>query len=651
MRLIRRLFTYSKWDGSQAGFELDAQSLLDHLTDELLYHGDLDAALRRMMQRGMRAADGGRMEGLAGLLERLRAKREQILDQHDLGGVYQEISEALNEIVDTERAALAPADERQAHLDLLPDDLAGKVRDLQQYEFASPAASEAFAGLLERLRQQLMQQAVDQMSSAMREVSPEAVSRMKDMMAELNEMIARRERGEDPRFERFMEQYGDFFPENPRTLDELLQHLAARMAAMQAMLDSMSPEQRAQLQELSDQLLGDMDLQWQMDQLGRSLQSMMPDMFGAQYEFRGDQQMGMGQAMQAMQDLGELDRLEHLLRNATNPGQLSEADLDRVRELLGDDAAQSMDQLAQLATMLEDAGFARRDGNRLTLTPKGLRQIGNASLRDLFGSLTRDKTGQHQVERLGHGHERSFQTKPYEYGDPFNLDLQRTIRNALRRGGPGTPVTLAAEDFEIEQTEHLTRSATVLMLDLSQSMPLRDNFLPAKKVAMALHSLITSQFPRDYLGLIGFASRAQQLTAAMLPEVTWDYQYGTNMQHGFAMARQMLAGQSGTKQIIMITDGEPTAHLDDAGRSHFNYPPVRETIETTMREVVRCTRAGIRINSYVLDVNDYLRAFIEQVAAVNRGRVFYTTPDTLGDYVLVDFLEHRHGARRGRRAG
>ena len=258
------------------------------------------------------------------------------------------------------------------------------------------------------------------------------------------------------------------------------------------------------------------------------------------------------------------------------------------------------------------------------------------------------------MHRLGHGHERTYDTKPYEYGDPFQLDLQRTIRNALGRRGRGvvgTPVELEPDDFEIERTEHLTRSSTVLMLDLSLSMPMRDNFLPAKKVAMALHSLISTQFPRDYLGLVGFSETARILTAEQLPEVSWDFVYGTNMQHGFTLARQLLARQSGTKQIIMITDGEPTAHVTPSGDVFFNYPPVTETVEATLREVLRCTREGIRINTFMLDATSYLTAFVERLTEINRGRAFFTTPETLGDYVLVDFIEHKRSQARSRRAG
>ena len=248
------------------------------------------------------------------------------------------------------------------------------------------------------------------------------------------------------------------------------------------------------------------------------------------------------------------------------------------------------------------------------------------------------------------GHERTYDTKQYEFGDPFNLHIERTVRNAIRRAGGGVPVDLHPDDFEVERTEHLARSSTVLMLDLSLSMPMRDNFLPAKKVTMALHSLITSQFPRDFMGIVGFSESARQLTADELPEVSWDFVYGTNMQHGFMIARRLLAKQTGSKQIIMITDGEPTAHLMENGQVFFNYPPVRETVDATLKEVARCTREGIRINTFMLDATSYLRNFVERMTEMNRGRAFFTTPETLGDYVLVDFIEQRRRLSRSRRA-
>ena len=666
-------FRYSRWDGTQTGFELDADAAFDELTDELLYHGDVNAALRKMMQEGMRDRDGNQLKGLRELLEQLREERQNRLDQHDLGGVYDEINDELNDLIDEERHAIenalrdaknsgdqrradnaaSAAAERNMRLDLMPDDLAGKVRELESYNFESNEAKQRFEQLMEKLKDQLMQQMVDQMSGAMENMGPEDMARMKDMMAALNEMLEKHQRGDDPGFEDFMEKFGEFFPENPETVEELLEQMAQRMAAMQAMMNSMSPEQRAQMQQLSDQLMDDMDLQWQMQQLSGNLQQMFPQMqWGKSYDFEGQDPMGMGQAMQQMQELGDLDQLENLLRNASSPGALAEADMDKVRDLLGDDAAKSLQRLADLTKQLEEAGLIEQKEGRLEMTPKGLRKIGSNALRELFSKLAQDHIGQHETSNIGQGHERTYDTKPYEYGDPFQLDLNRTIRNAVRRSGGGTPISLHPDDFEIEKTEHFTRSSTVLMLDLSLSMPMRDNFLPAKKVAMALHSLISSQFPRDYLGIVGFSETARILKAEQLPEVSWDFVYGTNMHHGFTLARQLLSRESGTKQIIMITDGEPTAHITPDGYPFFNYPPARETIEATLREVVRCTKEQIRINTFGLGADGSLRAFIEQMTAINRGRAFFTTPENLGDYVLVDFMEGKRAmARNARRAG
>ncbi|MCU1354563.1 MAG: hypothetical protein JWM05_3772, partial [Acidimicrobiales bacterium] len=529
-------------------------------------------------------------------------------------------------------------------------DLAGQVRELSEYEFTSSEAREKFEELTDRLRQELAQSWFNQMSGAMSDVSPEQLARTKDMLAELNQMLEDRTAGREPDFAGFMERYGDFFPENPRDLDELLEIMARRMAAMQAMLNSMTPEQRAQLQGLADQLMEDMDLRWQMDQLSQNLQGAFPDAgWNRRYDFEGQDPLGFAEAAALMNELGDMDQLENLLRGASSPGALAEVDIDRARELLGNDAARSLDKLAELTRMLTEAGLIEQKEGRLELTPAGIRRVGKNALGDLFQKLARDRIGQHELNRTGAGHERSYETKPYEFGDPFNLSIERTIRNAIGRSGGGTPVHLTPDDFEVERTEHLTRTSTVLMVDLSLSMPMRDNFLAAKKVAMALHSLISTQFPRDYLGLVGFSEVARIIEPHELPEVSWDFVYGTNMQHGFLLARQLLARQGGTKQIIMITDGEPTAHITDSGEVLFHYPPIPETIDATLAEVLRCTREGIRINTFMLDATGYLQSFIERLTRLNRGRAFFTTPETLGDYVLVDFIEQRRAMSRGRR--
>jgi uncharacterized protein with von Willebrand factor type A (vWA) domain len=658
---------YSRWDGTQVGFDLDADALLEEMTDDLLYHGDLNAALRRMMQQGFRDREGRDVQGLREMLEQLRERRREQLERYDLGGVYEDIARRLDEIVDEERAGIERrvdeaqqsgdkrreemldelAHQRREELDQLPPDLAGRVSDLQQYDWMDDNARQHFEELMEELKKQLLDSMFNQLQQGMSEMSPEQLQRMKDMLAELNHMLEQRERGEEPDFEGFMQRYGDFFPENPQTLDELLEQMARSMAQMQQLLNSMTPEQRAQLQELANSLLDDMDLRWQVDQLGQNLRNAFPQMgWGQSMRFRGDEPLPLEGMSGLLDQLGDIDALENLLKNATSPGPLAEVDLDKVREMLGDDAARSLQQLAKIAKELEEAGLIEQREGRMELTPKGIRRIGQRALGDLFRRLLQDRSGRHEIERSGAGHERSDEHKPYEFGDPFHLDVGRTLKNAITRQGAGTPVRMRPEDFEIERTEQVTRSATVLMLDVSLSMEMRGRFLAAKKVAMALHALISTQFPRDYLGMVSFGRVAREVKPERLPEATWDFEWGTNMQHAILLARQMLARQTGRKQIIMITDGEPTAHITEHGDAFFDYPPDPRTIEMTLREVQRATKDGIRINTFMLEDNFYLREFVERMMKMNRGRAFYTTPETLGDYVLVDFLEQKRHERR-----
>lgn len=668
---MARRFVYSRWDGSQRGFDVDADVLMEQITDEVIHHGDVEAALRRVMERGLQTPDGRQMPGLSELRDRIRDRREEIAESGELDGSLAEAARELADILDEERHAIenarddalrsgderraenanAAADERQMRLDLLPDDLAGRMQSLQSYNFESAEASRRFDELSERLRSEMMQQVVDRVSEGMESVTPEDVQRTKEMLAALNEMIAKRDQGEDPGFEKFMDEYGDMFPDDPETLDELLESIARRMAAMQAMLNSMSPEQREQLARLSQQFMDDMDLQWQMEQLSSSLQAQFGQLNSeSSYEMSGESPLSMSQALDAMAEMGRLDELEGMLDAATSPADLAEIDPEKIRETLGEDAASALEQLSRLTNELIEAGLVDRVEGRLELTPRGLKTLGSNALRDLFSSLRQDRSGQHQMATIGQGHESAYDTKPYEFGDPFRLDLHQTIRNAIARQGSGTPVRLSPDDFEVERTEHLTRAATVLMVDLSMSMPMRGNFLPAKKMAMALHSLITSRFPHDFIGLVGFSETAREITAAQLPEVSWDYVYGTNMHHGFTLARKMLAREHGTKQIIMVTDGEPTAHITSRGDVYFDYPPAPETLEVTLREVLRCTRDGIRINTFVLDATASLDRFISQLTQMNGGRAFHTTNDELGGYVLEDFIERRQRITH-RRAG
>lgn len=663
-------FTYSRWDGTQVGFDVDADHLFGEMTDELLYHGDVNSALRQMMQGGLTDREGRQMDGIRDMMDRLRERRRELLDQYDLGGVFDDIAEALREVVEEERGALdhmvneasGEDDERRQELasdtatmknmelDMLPPDLAGQVKGLQNYDFESAEAQAKFDELMEKLREQVMQQHLDQMAEGINDMSPADMQRVKDMLAELNQMLEQRAAGDEPDFDGFMERFGDFFPENPQTLDELLEIMAERMAQTQQMLNSMTPEQRQQLEELSDQLMQDMDLQWQMNQLADNLRDQFPQMgWGQSYDFQGMDPLDMPEAIDMMGELGDIDQLDNLLRGATNPGALVEVDIDRARELLGEESAESLERMAELARMLEESGLIENREGRYELTPRAIRRMGAGALEEIFKRMSPDALGRHAVERTGHGHERDYDTKRYEYGDRFNLHIEKTLRNAVGRTGGGIPVQLHPDDFEIERTEQLVRSSTVLMLDVSMSMAMRENFLPAKKVTMALHSLISSQYPRDFLGMVSFSEVAREFNAASLPELSWDYVYGTNMQHAFQIARKMLAKQSGTKQIVMITDGEPTAHITPSGTPYFNYPPSRQTVDLTLAEVGKCTREGIRINTFVLDVTHYLQDFVEQISRMNGGRAFFTTNEDLGDYVLMDFVDNKQSLVRGRK--
>jgi len=660
-------YDYSAWDGSQEFSNLDPEDLLAALEDDLLANGDLSDALERLLRNGFELPDGERVDGLRDLLDQTRRRREELLQQGDPDGELARYRDRLSEIEEMERTGIdelaAEAGEsgdqrrqevtdqvvaeRRMALDLLPDDLAGRMRSLGSYEFTSTEAREAFEALQEEIRQEIADTYFKGMSELLNNTDPEQIARTRAAMDALSQMLEQRQRGEDldPTFEQFMEEFGDMFP-GAESLDDLLEQMARQMAAAEAMWRSLSAEQRAELQGLADAMFEDMDLRWSMDRLGANLRAAFPDLgWNDAFRFEGEGSLSMSEAADAARQLADLERMEDLLSTASSAAALNEIDIDALRRNLGDDAAAQLERLAQMVKSLEDSGLINNKGGKMELTAHGVRRLGNKALQDLFTQLRQDRVGQHQTSFSGFGHDREETTRAYEPGDPLTLHLSKTVHNAVARTGGGTPVKLEAEDFEVVETEAVARSATVLCIDLSMSMPMRDNFVPAKKMAMALQTLISSRFPRDYLGLVVFSEVAREVKPSDLPTVMWDYIYGTNLQHALALSRTMLAKQHGTKQIIVVTDGEPTAHLDRSGRPHFNYPPVPETLHLTMAEVIRCTKAGITINTFALDLERTHYPFVEQIAKVNGGRTFYPSNDDLGGYVLVDFLKHRRVLR------
>ena len=426
---------------------------------------------------------------------------------------------------------------------------------------------------------------------------------------------------------------------------------------MQSLMRSMSPEQRAELQSMMDALLRDDRLLVDLAQLASNLDLLLPGGLGERVPFGGDEPLGLEGALAQIDRLQAMDRLGDALSDVDGPGDLAAIDRDEVRDLLGDDAVRDLDALDDLARRLEEAGYLTRDGERLELTPRGSRRIGQKVLDDLFARLQRDAFGGHRIDR-GRARRRArrgdqaVRVRRPVPPRPARDAVQRPRPRGERAGGRAAAtgdsraIRLRPTDFEVHRTEQLTQTSTVLLVDMSRSMLLRGCFLAAKKVAVALDTLIRTQYPRDHLSVIGFAYYAREIRPGALAELTWHgYEYGTNLQHGLLLARRILERDPAVnKEIVVITDGEPTAHFED-GQVEFNYPPTRRTIQETLREVQRCTKEGITINTFMLERSRALAEFVAHMTRLNRGRAFYADPEHLGEYVLVDFV-----GRRTRRA-
>jgi uncharacterized protein with von Willebrand factor type A (vWA) domain len=719
-------FKYSEWDGSQEIPPLDPDEVLDALTDDLMNFGDLQHAMRNLLQRGMRSNFGNRMQGLRDLLQQLRQQRRNTLDRYNLSSVMDDIKQRLDEVLDMERGTIdrrldeaigdqgrdvAPdggqpqqgqpepggeqspsgqpqsgqqqpgaqsqsgepqaggqqqgsggdqqqfaemlqniANRKKNFLSNLPQDPAGAIKELQNYEFMDPEAQHKFNELMEMLKKAMTETFFKDMYDQIANMSPEDMARMKQMVKDLNQMLSDKLAGGEPDFDGFMQKYGDLFgPNPPQSLDELIQRMQSQISQMQNLLDSLPGDMRQQLQDLLNERIGDPDLQAELNELATNLEFLFPmrDLRN-QYPFRGDEEIDLNEAMRLMDRMQGMDELERQLERTQYGGDIEDIDEEKLRELLGDEAKETLDQLKQFLEILEEQGYIRRKGNAWELTPRGTRKIGQKALGEIYTQLKKDSFGKHALRDNGHGGERGDDTKKYEFGDQFHLALDKTIMNSLQREGAAVPVRLDKDDFEVYRTENLTQTATVMMVDLSWSMALRGSFQAAKKVALALNNLIRSQFTRDSLYIIGFSAYARELKAEQLPYVRWDESVlGTNMHHALMLAQNLLAKhKAGTRQIIMISDGEPTAHLE-RGRSYFAYPPSPITIRETLKEVKRCTQKGIVINTFMLDRNYYLKEFVNQVAKINKGRVFYTTPDKLGQYILVDYVQNKRKNLRG----
>jgi uncharacterized protein with von Willebrand factor type A (vWA) domain len=643
----------------------DVRGAVDALGESVLDGSDPASALRDLLRRGM---SGHR--GLDDLLRRVRDRQREIRSRGRLDGVLDEVRALLDTAIGQERAELFPdpADSarlREAELDALPSDAAQAIRQLADYEWQSPAARETFEELKSLLRREVLDSQFRGMKQTLADPDPEALQRVKDMMADLTGMLEADARGEHTQqdFSDFMDRYGDMFPDSPQNLEELVDALARRMSAAQRLLDSLTDAQRDELSGLMSQALEDAGLATEMSRLADALRARRPDMDAGypQPRMSGTDPLGLSDATAALAELADLGDLEDALRQDYPGARLDDVDEEAVRRALGRQAVDDMEALRQIELELERQGYLQRSDGKLELTPKAVRRLGQTALKKVFAQLPDGGTGDHDQRDAGQAGEFTGSTRPWRFGDEQSIDAAATVRNALLRhtappigrGDPGAAagklprVQLSVSDFEVTETDRRASAAVCLLVDLSYSMALRGTWGAAKQTALALHALVRTQYPQDAIQVIGFSNYARELRETELAGLSWDMVQGTNLHHALVLAGRFLDRRPEHNPVVMvITDGEPTAHLRRDGRFWFDWPPSPETIELTLAEVDKMTRRRATMNVFMLADDERLTTFVDEVARRNGGRVLRAMPDSLGEYVVKDFLRSRRAGSR-----
>jgi len=640
---------YARWDGTQDPLH-DLETLdrvADAFADRMLDGLSAERALQRLLDDGL----PGRFSGLDHLRERMRQLLERRRSQSQLGGALDEIRDRLDDIIASEQAALAAAPDDDARfnemlIESLPADTAGRVREMREYPFRSDEAAESFAALLEELRRQMLDAYLGQMAEGVRSMTEEDLARLKDMLADLNHLMEQYRVGDGPSrqgFDAFMAEHGEYFPENPQSMEELVEALARRSAAMSRFMASLTAEQRAEMQALAEGLMGDMDLSWEVSRLNENLRGLIPGLnWDRDAQLQGERRLAMSEAIGEIEQLSMMEQVEASMRQDYPGASIADIDPGKVEKLLGESAGADIRNLREIERMLSESGMVARHGGRLELTPKAIRKLGERALRTVFERLDLTGAGSHEVHAAGGFGEPTGQTRRWRFGDPFRLDLQGTLRNAVLRGGATEgSIALDPDDFELIEAENRTATATILLLDMSRSMPLRGHWEHARRMAFALHSLVSGQFPEDRLHIVGFSDYARLLQPNDLTALEWEPVYGTNYEHAFRLAGRLLAKEPATnRQILLVTDGEPTAHLV-GGEVFFAWPPERETIEKTMTEAARLAKGGVTMNIFMLEDEPRLVHFIDRLAKLVRGRVFTVDDRDLGATVVKDYVRGR----------
>ena len=656
--MSRSGYRYGAWHGGPDPLEppFDVRRALDEIGDDVLAGASPSEALRRLLQQG--TGDSRGLRGLDDLRRKVRQQARQARRRGRLDGTLEQVRELLDRAVAAERRELFPDPDdsarfAEAQLDALPNDPARAVRELSEYQWRSDEARQAYEEIKDLLRREVLDSQFRGMRDALRGATQEDMARIREMISALNDMLEADARGEhtQDQFDRFMEEYGEFFPENPANLAELVDTLARRAAAQQRLLDSLSDEQRQELADLMASAMGDAGLAGELERLQQGLRAARPDLrWGGRERMDGDRPLGLGDATGALQEIADLEELDAMLDQDYPGASLDDIDPELVERALGRAAVDDVEALRRIERELQRQGYLNRSGGQLELTARAVRRLGATALRRVFSVLDSGGRGTHDVRDAGAAGEPTGSSRGWEYGDEQPLEVVRTVRNAVLRAGPG-PVKLAVEDFEVIETERRTSATVALLVDLSYSMALRGTWGAAKSTALALHSLVTTAYPQDKIEIIGFSNYARVISPTELAGLSWDMVQGTNLQHALMLARRHLDRyRDGEPVIMVVTDGEPTAHLSRDGHPEFAWPPLPETLAVTLAEVERCTRRGATINVFMLDEEPALVRFVDELARRNGGRVFSPRPERLGEYVVSDYLRARRG-RRSRRAG
>jgi uncharacterized protein with von Willebrand factor type A (vWA) domain len=646
-----RAYRYGEWHGGRDPLEppYDVAEALDAIGDAVLHGASPGQALRDLLRRG---ADG--LRGVDDLRRQLARRQREARQRGRLDGTLQEVRERLDAALELEQAALFPdpsddARLRELELDTLPDDTARAVEQLRDYDWRSPEARAVYESIDELLRQEVLDSQFAGMKQAMQDAGPEQMQAVKDMLADLNAMLDAQARGEhtQEQFEQFMDKHGDFFPSQPQDLEELVDELARRAAAAQRLMDSLTPQQREELAELMAGAM-DADMASQLAQLGDNLRASRPDLrWGGRERMGGERGLGLGEGTGVLQELADLDAVAEALAQ----DRLADVDEDAVQRALGRGAVDDLAALRRIERELELQGYlVRGESGRLEMSPRAVRRLGATALRRVFAQLESRGRGGHDVREAGAAGDVTGASRTWRFGDEQPIDVVRTVRNAvLREARTGEfPVRMRVDDVEVVETERRSSAAVALLVDLSYSMEVNGTWGAAKQTALALHALVRTRFPQDAIEVIGFSDYAQVLRPEQLAGLDAQRVQGTNLQHALVLAGRHLAAHRDAEPVVLVvTDGEPTAHLSREGFAQFCWPPLPETLELTMAEVERLTRAGATINVFLLDDAPRLLDFVHGIAARNGGRVLSPDPVRLGEYVVADYLRARRGRRRG----